>query len=121
MTMYGWTVKSPFATNRGTWTPEMRGRIICSISKLTIAAGSIPSSVFGTFIRRGSSTPGRVTTLRVDMPPWWMSSPTSNPSIVVPRWMRALVIAVQRPVKRRSANIAGRPAARIFAAARSTS
>ena len=27
----------------GTWRPDNRGRIICSISKLTMAAGSSPS------------------------------------------------------------------------------
>ena len=70
--------------NGGRGGPDSRGRIICSISKLTIAAGSIPSSSFGTFISTGKSTSGRVTTRSVDIPPSWISSPTSNPSSVHP-------------------------------------
>ncbi len=43
--------------------------IICSISKLTIAAGSVPSPILGTFIRIGVVMPGRVTRHTVAMPP----------------------------------------------------
>ena len=43
--------------------------IICSISKLTIAAGSVPSPMRGTFISIGVVTPGRVTRHTAAMPP----------------------------------------------------
>ena len=55
--------------NFGTWTPDKRGRIICSISKLTIAAGSSPSAILGTFISMGIVVPGRETRQSVAMPP----------------------------------------------------
>ena len=45
----------------GTCGPASRGRIICSISKLTIAAGSSPSETRGTFISSGTVMPGWVT------------------------------------------------------------
>ena len=43
--------------------------IICSISKLTMAAGSAPSPMRGTFISIGVVAPGRETRHSVAMPP----------------------------------------------------
>src|SRR6185312_1098284 len=57
----GCTAKSPAATNFGTCGPDSRGIIICSISKPTMAAGSVPSEIRGTFITIGRSSPCRVT------------------------------------------------------------
>ena len=69
MTMYDRTSKSPAAMNFGTWGPESRGRIICSISKLTIAAGSSPSLSSGAFRTIGIAWSGCVTSHSVAMPP----------------------------------------------------
>jgi hypothetical protein len=49
--------------------PDNRGRIIISISKLTMAAGSSPSETRGIFISSGTEMSGWVTLHSVAMPP----------------------------------------------------
>jgi hypothetical protein len=68
----------------GTWGPDNRGRIICSISKLTMAAGSSPSDVSGIFISSGTAMSRRLTLHNVAMPPLWTHSPMVKPSITAP-------------------------------------
>ncbi len=58
--------------------------IICSISKLTIAAGSSPSWSTGVFIRNSPPSLSRVTFHKSAMPPLCNSSSTRNPSMTVP-------------------------------------
>ena len=43
--------------------------IICSISKLTMAAGSVPSPIRGTFMSIGALSLSRVTRHSIAMPP----------------------------------------------------
>jgi adenylate cyclase len=61
--------KSQVAKQAGTYGPDNRGRIICSISKPTIAAGSSPSAMRGIFIKSGTSMPGRLALHSIAMPP----------------------------------------------------
>jgi hypothetical protein len=77
----------------GTCGPDSRGKIICSISKLTVAAGSSPSEVSGTFISSGTSMPGWVTLHSVAMPPVWARSPMVKPSTTAPDTIEAPAIA----------------------------
>jgi hypothetical protein len=49
--------------------PLSFGRIICSISKETMAAGSSPSETRGIFINKGVARSARVTLHSVAMPP----------------------------------------------------
>jgi len=132
ITTYGCRAKSPVPKQAGTCGPDSRGRIICSISKLTMAAGSSPSDISGTFISIGVSLSGQVTLHNVAMPPRWTHSPIVKPSMTAPGstnglsdvFFKALfkVLAiVYLPTMSRSASQSGRPLSRIRCAAASTS
>src|SRR3974390_3629964 len=84
---------------RGTCGPFSRGRIICSLAKLTIAAGSAPSPRYGTFINMGTSMPGLVTRQMVAMPPLCTRSSTWKPSISVAGVIKGLPMsdALEQP------------------------
>src|SRR3974377_50096 len=84
---------------RGASGPFSRVRIICSISKLTIAAGSAPSPRYGTFINMGTSMPGLVTRQMVAMPPLCTRSSTWKPSISVAGVIKGLTMsdALEQP------------------------
>ena len=128
ITTYGCRAKSPVPKQAGTCGPDSRGRIICSISKLTMAAGSSPSDISGTFISIGVSLSGQVTLHSVAMPPRWTHSPIVKPSMTAPGSTNGLsdvlfnvVPIAYLPTMSRSASQSGRPLSRIRCAAASTS
>jgi hypothetical protein len=113
------------AETAGTCGPASRGTIICSISKLTMAAGSSPSDIRGIFISSGTLMPGWLTLHSVAMPPRCTHSPIVKPSSTAPVAIIGLLLEglaiVHFPTSSRSASQCGRPLARIRFAAASTS
>ena len=95
--------------------------IICSISKLTMAAGSAPSPRTGTFIKSGKSMPGFETLQSLAIPPLWINPSITKPSKMLPGSRPGFAIALYLPAKSLSAKYCGRRAFWIASAAPSIS